>query len=79
MNSVQYVLLVFTMFEVLERPIHEGHQLEMSNRNERYHEPRNISFSKEIFAGAINIVAQILAPLRYGSHAAEQHPGRAKY
>jgi hypothetical protein len=79
MNSVQYVLLVFTMFEVLEGPIHEGPQLEMSNCNERYNEPCKISFSTEIFAGAINIVAQILAPLRYGSHAAEQHPGRAKH
>jgi hypothetical protein len=36
---VQYLLLVFTIFEVLEGPIHEGIELETSNCNSRHNEP----------------------------------------
>jgi hypothetical protein len=30
---MQYLLLVFTIFEVLERPTHGGNELETYNRN----------------------------------------------
>jgi hypothetical protein len=62
-NIVQYLLLVFTIFEVLEGPIHGGKELEMSNCKYRHTEPCK-SFSTEIFAGAIIIVVQYLSLLR---------------
>jgi hypothetical protein len=36
---VQLLLLVFTIFEVLEGPIHGGNELETSNCNSRHNEP----------------------------------------
>jgi hypothetical protein len=36
---VQYLLLVFTIFEVLEGPMHGGNELETSNCNSRHNEP----------------------------------------
>jgi hypothetical protein len=38
---VQFLLLVFTVFEVLEGPIHGGNELETSNCNSRHNEPCN--------------------------------------
>jgi hypothetical protein len=61
---VPYLLLVFTIFEVLEGPIHGGNELETSNCNERHNEPCKTSFSTEICAGAIISVVQYLSPLR---------------
>jgi hypothetical protein len=36
---LQYLVLVFTNFKVLEGPIHGGNELEMSNCNLRRNEP----------------------------------------
>jgi hypothetical protein len=36
---VQYLQLVFTIFEVLEGPMRGGDELETSNRSERHLEP----------------------------------------
>jgi hypothetical protein len=33
---MHYLLLIFTIFEVLEGPIHGGNEQETSNRNERH-------------------------------------------
>jgi hypothetical protein len=39
LTMVQLLLLVFTIFEVLEGPIHGGNELETSNCNSRHNEP----------------------------------------
>jgi hypothetical protein len=47
--AVQYLLLVFTIFEVLEGPIHGGDELELPNCNKRHHEPcKNIVQHRDI-------------------------------
>jgi hypothetical protein len=61
---VQYLVLVITIFEVLEGPRH-GNELETSNCKERTMNHAKTSFSTEIFAGAIIVVVQYLAPLWY--------------
>jgi hypothetical protein len=60
-----YLLLVFTIFEVLEGPIHGGNELETHptavKGTMNY---TKTSFSTEIFAGAMISVVQYLAPLQ---------------
>jgi hypothetical protein len=36
---VQYFIFVFTIFKVLEGPIHGGNEIDTSNCNQRYYEP----------------------------------------
>jgi hypothetical protein len=69
---VQYFLLVFTIFEILEDPIHGENEFETSIRNQRHNiEPGTLmnhataSFSTKIVVGAGISVVQYLAPLRY--------------
>jgi hypothetical protein len=62
---VQYLLLVFTIFEVLEGPIHGGNELEHPPAIEGTMNHAKTLFSTEIFAGAIISVVQYLAPLWY--------------
>jgi hypothetical protein len=58
------LLRVFTIFDVLEGPIHGGNELEMSAIKGTMNHAKP-SFSTEICAGAIISVVQYLAPLRY--------------
>jgi hypothetical protein len=60
---VQYLLLVFTIFEILEGPIHGGNERPTAIKGTMNH--AKTSFSTEICAGAIMSVVQYLAPLRY--------------
>jgi hypothetical protein len=61
---VQHLLLVFTIFEVLEGPTHRGSELETSNAMKGTMNHAKTSFSTEMFAGAIVSVVQCLAPLQ---------------
>jgi hypothetical protein len=48
-HSAIYLLLVFTIFEVLEGPIREGNELETSNCNLRHNEPcKNITQHRDM-------------------------------
>jgi hypothetical protein len=50
---VQYLQLVFTIFEDLEGPIHGGNKLKRPTAIKGTLNHAKTSFSKEIFAGAI--------------------------
>jgi hypothetical protein len=58
---VQYFLLVFTIFEVLEGPILGGNELPTAIKGTMKH--AKTLFSTEICAGGIISVVQYLAPL----------------
>jgi hypothetical protein len=64
---VQYLLLVFIIFEVLEGPIHGGNELETSNCNERHTEPcKNIIQHRDmcwynIWLGSMFCAATVLS------------------
>jgi hypothetical protein len=62
---VQYLLLGFTIFNVLEGPIHGGNELETPNCKQGTIIHAETSVSTDIFAGAIISVVQYLAPVRY--------------
>jgi hypothetical protein len=62
---LQYFLLVFTIFEVLEGPVHGGNELERPTAIKGTINHAKESFSRLLFAGAIMSVVQCLAPLQY--------------
>jgi hypothetical protein len=64
LTVVQYVLPVFTIFEVLEGPMHGNNDLEASNCKLRHH--ANTTFNTEICGGAMISVAQYVS-LQYHS------------
>jgi hypothetical protein len=61
---VQYVLLDFTILQVLEGPIHGGNELDLSNCNEgkmnlaKKKAHTKTTFSTDTFAGAKNSAVQ---------------------
>jgi hypothetical protein len=60
MTVLIYLLLVFTIFEVLKGPIHGGNELETSNCNERHSDPH-----KNIVQHRVFVLLEPLAILKH--------------
>jgi hypothetical protein len=71
---VQFVLLDFTVFEVLEDPLYEYNKLETSNCNSRHNEPRKNIVQQRDISWCNNWHVEYLALLRLVTHGHEADP-----